>query len=89
MCVKAGCIFFVFVRRIYMIIIGRRGGYVGCFFLCRGCRRLSKSTVIDRFYRSVVRCACSRTFGWVGFVDRVLRLVGTCCFIGVMRCDYW
>ena len=31
--VKAGCVFVVFVRRIYIIIIGRRGGYVGCFFL--------------------------------------------------------
>ena len=84
---RAGCVFFLVVRRIYRIIIGRRSRYFGCVFRGRGCRRLSKPTVVCRFFRFDVRvdvrvvCRC-RTSGYVGFVSRCLRRVGTCCLMG-------
>ena len=82
-CVKAGCEFFLAVRRIYIIIICRRGMYCCCIFRCRGCRRLSEPTVVCRFFHFDVRDARRRrTSGCLGFVIRRLRLVGTCCVIG-------
>ncbi len=82
---RAGCVFVVVMRRAYIIIIGRRGRYFGCVFRDRGCCRLSKPTVVCRFFRvdvrGVRRC---RTSGCCGFVSRCLRRVGTCCLMGFM-----
>ena len=82
---RVGCVFVVVVRRIYTIIIGRRGRFFGCVFRGRGCRRLSKPTVLCRFFRFDVRdVRCCRTSGCCGFVSRCLRLVGACCLVGLM-----
>ena len=82
---RAGCVFDVVVRRIYRIIIGRRGRYFGCVFCGRGCRRLSEPTVVCRFFRVDVRgVRCCRTSGCCGFVSLCLRRVGTCRLMGFM-----
>ncbi len=53
--------------------------FTDLLFNCRGCRRLSSSTVVWRFIRIVVRGAmCVRTVGWLGVVVWLMRRVGAC-----------
>ncbi len=82
---RAVCVFIVVVRRNYIIIIRRLGGFFVCVFRGRGCCRFSKPTVICRFFRVDVRyLRCCLTSGYCGFVVRCLRRVGTCCLMGFM-----
>ncbi len=77
--------YFVVVRQVYIIIIGRRGWYFGCFFFCRavvGCR--SRRLFTGFFASSYEACILDvHVVAWVMLIfDCVVWVRAVCWVVG-------